>query len=172
MKIITKNAVYVQKKDIAYLRHTKLPIFWPLSLKIFGNELSLLEEKEEYEFIKFSKQKEIGFFKNLDWIIDYNDIKELTESQLMDLFYKNEIDRKKVEQKLNAMSSLEREKNKNLIMLLAFLNFKMCSLKDILLFKQGILQIKFPEITDNSLENDSRKSIGKMVRSRFKNKKN
>ena len=38
MKIITKNAVYIQKNDIAYLNHaTDLPIPASIFVKVFGN---------------------------------------------------------------------------------------------------------------------------------------
>ena len=56
MKIITENAAYVQKND-----------------------------NNRYEFVKFEDKNEIEFFKNLDWMVDYNSVKDLNEEDFLNL---------------------------------------------------------------------------------------
>ena len=75
MKIITDNAVYVQKNDIAYLNQTDLAIPASIFMKIFGNDI--VDDNNRYEFIKFDTPEEIEYFRNIDWMIDYNEVKNL-----------------------------------------------------------------------------------------------
>ena len=51
MKIIKDNAVYVQKNDIGFLNQTDLEIPMSIYLKVFGNGIVLINNKNKYEFV-------------------------------------------------------------------------------------------------------------------------
>ena len=70
MKIVTDKKVYVQKNDIAYLNQTDLPIPASIFMKVYGNGIVIIDDRNRYEFIEFTAPKEIEFFKKLDWMID------------------------------------------------------------------------------------------------------
>ena len=53
VKIITENAVYVQKNDIAYLNQTDLPIPASIFMKVFGNGIVIIDDSNRFEFEKF-----------------------------------------------------------------------------------------------------------------------
>ncbi len=69
MKIITDNAVYVQKNDIAYLNQIDLAIPASVFMKFFGNGI-VINDSNRYEFVKFEELEEIDFFKGIDRMID------------------------------------------------------------------------------------------------------
>ena len=75
MKIITENSIFVQRNDITYLNQSNLEV--PTS--IFGNGVSTTCNVNKYDFIEFKEKEEIDFFKNIDWLIDYNEVKDLSD---------------------------------------------------------------------------------------------
>ena len=85
MKIITNNSVYVQKNDIAYLYMSNLPISSSIFMKFFGNGATIVNDRNRYDFVKFNQQSEIEYFKGLDWMIGYNEVKDLSEHEIVKL---------------------------------------------------------------------------------------
>ena len=79
MKIITNDSAYVQKNDIAYLNSSDLPIPASIFMKVFGNGVTIINDSNRYDFVKFDEESEIEYFKGLDWMINYNEVKDLSE---------------------------------------------------------------------------------------------
>jgi len=71
-----KEKIYVQKNDIMYLNQTDLSIPASIFMKIFGNGVTIIDNSNRFEFVEFTNSHEIEFLKNIDWIIDYNKVKE------------------------------------------------------------------------------------------------
>ena len=149
MKIITEKAVYVQKNDIAYLNNTDLPIPASIFMKVFGKGIVIIDDSNRYEFEKFEEQNEREFFKDLDWIVDYNSVKELTDEEIIEIGQGIAKKREQMAKKFNAMSESERKKNRDMVTQCELLEFKMYSLRDILWFKQGYLKMTLPEGIEN-----------------------
>ena len=80
MKIVTDKAVYIQKNDIIRLSQSYLNIPESVFLQIYATGVIIADDKDKYEFIKIEGDKEIDFFKSIDWIIDYNEVKDLSEN--------------------------------------------------------------------------------------------
>ena len=59
MKIITDDAIYIQKNDITYLNQylslNKLLIPTSIFEKVFGSNIVIIDNSNRYEFIKFDK---------------------------------------------------------------------------------------------------------------------
>ena len=74
MKIITEDAVYLQKEDIAYFNQflntyedkNDIPKF----MRLFRHEIFILTEKNRYDFVEFRNKEEIEYIKTIEWIID------------------------------------------------------------------------------------------------------
>ena len=163
MKIITENAVYVQKNDIAYLHHTDLPIPASIFMKVFGNGIVIINDDNRYEFEKFEDPSEIEFFNGLDWIIDYNSVKDLSDDEIIEMGQRIAKAKNQIAEQFNSMSKDERKKNLGMVTQCELLDFKMYSLRDILWFKQGHLKMTLP---------DKEKGIQKLMRSFFPKRKN
>ncbi len=83
MKIITNDSAYVQKNDISYLNLSDLPIPASIFMKVFGNGVTIINDSNRYDFVKFDEESEIEYFKDLDWMIDYNEVKDLSEDEII-----------------------------------------------------------------------------------------
>ncbi len=174
MKIITENAVYVQKNDIAYLTHTDLPIPASIFTKVFGNDIAIIDDSNRYEFEKFEDAREINFFKKLDWIVDYNLVKDLSDDEIIKMGQSVAQLKNQIAQKFNSMSEGEREKHLDMVTQCELLDFKIYSLRDILWYKQGHLKMTLPVSFDNQEEFVRRNEKGKqkLIRKIFPFRKN
>lgn len=172
MKIITKNAVYVQKNDLAYLNRTNLSIQASIFMKIYGNDILIIDDSNRFEFEKFEDDSEISFFSELDWIIDYNSVKDLSYDEFVEMGQSIAQSRNQIAQQFNSMSEDERKKNFGMVTQCELLDFKIHSLRDILWFKQGYLKMTLPEDFDYPEGFVSKKSIKKLIKSFFNKKRN
>jgi len=169
MKIFANNAVYVQKNDLGFFTQTDLPIPKSIFMKVFGRGITIINDNNRYEFVKFEDQSEIEYFKGLDWIIDYGSVKDLTEEEIISLGNKVAEEKNCIASKFNAMSISERENNTHLINECEVLDFKMYSLVDIVLFQKGELEMVLPDGVEypadyNKTEEKGLKKILKLFR--------
>lgn len=146
MKIIANNVAYVQKKDIDYIKQSDLKIPEFIFFKVFST--NNINENNEYEFVKFTKSNEIEYFKNLDWIIDYYQVKNLTEDDIIKLIEETAVQINKIADKFNKMNDHKKEKHLDMLIKCELLDYKMNSLRDALWFKQGHINMKLPVIFD------------------------
>lgn len=145
MKIITCDAVYVQKNDVAFLTHTDLPIPASIFMKVFGNGITIINDNNRYEFLKFEDECEIQFFKSLDWIVDYDSVKDLGESQIIELAEGIAYQQNDIVSIYNNMTIDEQRKNQHMFYECEKLDFKIYSLRDFLWFKQGHIKYCLPK---------------------------
>ena len=148
MKIITDKEVYVQKNDIAYLNQTDLPILASVLTKLLDKGIIIIDNSNRYEFVKFDKPEEIEYFKKLDWIVDYNEVKDLTEEEILSLAQSIHQERETIAHKYNSMKPEERENHPEMVRDCDLLGFKIYSLRNILWFKQGHIKMTLPEGID------------------------
>ena len=145
MKIITNDSAYVQKNDIAYLNSFDLPIPFSIFMKVFGNGVTIINDSNRYDFVKFDEKSEIEYFKDLDWMIDYNEVKDLSEDEIIKLAESIGEEQDKIATTFNSMAEEERKNHADMVTKCDLLEFKFYSLRDILWLKQGHISIKLPE---------------------------
>ncbi len=172
MKIITDNAVYVQKNDIAYLNQTDLAIPASIFMKVFGNGIVIIDDSNRYEFVKFEVPEEIEFFKGINWMIDYNEVKDLSEEETIALGQSIAEEKNNIAQRFNSMTPEERKENMNMVSQCELLDFKMYSLRNVLWFKQGHIKMELPEGVDLPAGFEQEKGIRKLIKTIFNKRKN
>lgn len=145
MKIITSNSAFVQMNDLAYLNQSDLEIPASIFTKIFGNGIVIIDNRNRYHFMEFKDPKEIEFFNAIDWMVDYNKVKDLSEKEIMELAQSIAEKRDGIAQKFNSMTQEQRKKNMSMVSQCELLDFKFYSLRDFLWFKQGHIKMTFPE---------------------------
>ena len=145
MKIITNDSAYVQKNDIAYLNSSDLPIPASIFMKVFGNGVTIINDSNRYDFVKFDEESEIEYFKDLDWMIDYNEVKDLSEDEIIKLAESIGEEQDKIATTFNSMTEEERKNHADMVTKCDLLEFKFYSLRDVLWFKQGHIPMKLPE---------------------------
>ena len=155
MKIVTNDAVYVQKNDIGYLNQTDLPIPASIYIKIFGNGVVIIDNSNRFEFVKFEEDSEIEYFKNLDWIVDYNVLKDMSVEKIIELGQSVAQEKNAIAKTYNAMNQNDRMKNNHMVSECDRLDFKMYSLRDVILFKQGLINFALPDCL-STLDDDQK----------------
>lgn len=149
-------------------------------MKVFGAGIVIIDDRNRYEFIEFTEPEEMEFFKKLDWIIDYNKVKDMSEDELIELGKSMAEKSNEIAEKYNAMSQEKRKQNQNLVVEHELLEFKMHSLKDIIYFKRGELKIKLPEeishpiievLSEEKQTIESKNNGPKLFRNIFKRRK-
>lgn len=171
MKIIINDCVYVQRIDISNLFRENLSLPNSVYIKYFeeDNEIFGSDTYNMYDFIKFDDLDSISYFKQMDCIVDYNDIKDLSAEEIMKLgksiAEKSDIIGRKI-------NSAPNDSDKNMIMYYKLLNFKIRSLCDAYKLKTGSIKIKSPkEINKSDDSSNLRTGIKKITKSIFRNRK-
>lgn len=147
MKIIVNNYVYVQKKDILYLIENHIPM--PLDIMIYiSDELGRINKDNLEEFYGFSSQECINFFKKLHWIVDYEALYKFKDEDIIRYvntitdYYNELVD------EYNSFTEKEKEEKSEIADQCDILLYKIGSLNDLLLFRQGDLKISLPDGID------------------------
>jgi len=170
MKIIRDNAVYVQRNDIGFLNQTDLEIPVSIYLKVFGNGIVVIDARNRFEFVRFDEESEIKFFKEQNWIIDYDTIKDLDESQIIDLGQKIADEKNKIANEYNSMTEDEQFKNENMIFECEKLDYMIYSLVNIYWFKQGNLHFDLPDCIELPKINEKKEKGFMKILNKFKRK--
>lgn len=171
MKIVTNNAVYVQKDDMIALNETDLPIPTSIFNKVWGIGITIIDGSNRYEFIKFEEEHEIEYFKELDWIVDYNELKDLDEAGFIALGEKAAQEQKDIAEKYNFMTKEEQNKNQDLVSRHQMLTFKIYSIRDVLWFKQGHIRFELLEGVEYPKWDEEKEQKGfQKLLSKFKRK--
>lgn len=141
-----KEFVSVQLGDIAFLSNaTDIAIPASIFTKVF-NGVVIVDDSNRFDFVKFEEPLEINFFKSMEWIIDYNKYMAFSDEELEKQFNEEVQAIDKIVYTYNAMSKEEKSKNQNLILDYDCRNYKIGFINEISLIKDGISEIKIPEI--------------------------
>ncbi len=77
--------------------------------KTYGN-IFVVTGNSKYDFIEFNAPEEIEYFKSLDWIVDYNKVKDLSETKILTLGQKIAEEKNSIANNFNAMTEEEKRK--------------------------------------------------------------
>lgn len=147
MKIITEGKAYVQLVDLAQLINILPETNIKCPKSIIDKYFDILSSDcYKFSFIKFIDKDEIDFFTNFDYIINYNELKNLNYNQLLQ--YMDSIVKKR-DEILNQFSTLPKdiknEKYNKEVIKYNYLNYKINSVCDFLCFRQGLINMTMPE---------------------------
>ena len=145
MKIITDNAAYVQKVDLSYLDSLDIPKTQSIYLSVFDWGKTRLTATNQYDFYKYDKKEDIEFFKNIDWMVDYDEVKDCSDDELIKLGKAINGERTEIGERFNNMSIKERIKNPDLQLRHRLLAYKLHTLTDYIMYKRGQINFELPE---------------------------
>ncbi len=138
-----KEVVYVQIQDIMYLHQSDLPI--PLFIyEKYLQGVTVVDDSNRFNFVRFDEKHEVNFFRDLDFVIDYDKYKDLTDEQLEEEGQKLAIKANEIAEKWNNMSKKERKQNTNLLQEHANLGYMLNFLSEIYAVKHGKRKMPFP----------------------------
>lgn len=114
MKVFKDGKLYVNKNDLLILR--KLQYQVPESV-LGGRESNLiLLGIEKDVFLEFSDERDIEFFKKIDWIVDYDSVRDLDLEVLKKLMVNTKSTMNMLRARLDSMGNL----NDNLMDVIRF----------------------------------------------------
>ena len=146
-----RNVVYVQMQDIMFIVHDLADIAIPASIMnyFFSRGFAIVNNSNRFDFVKFDKEPEVAFFKTLNFIIDYNDYKDLTEEQFQERFKSVVCEYNSLVKKWNKMSETEREKNENLFVSTQKLEYTIKFIHELYALKHDKSYMTLPDFINN-----------------------
>lgn len=139
MKINNSNELYIQKIDLLNLIESHIPVPGTIYRRIKKDSIS---EKDRYKFVKFTDSKEIEFLNSIPWFIDYNDVKDIEEDEIIKMI--NELGTEVEILTENIKKQVGSEKFDTYVKI-HNIRLKIQSLTDILLFKYGRIKMNIPK---------------------------
>lgn len=158
MKVFKNGKVYVQNEDlILILRSGEL---MPTSVleKFYGNGPVIIVQDNMEDYVEFEETDQVEFFKRLDWIVDYDEVKNLSTEELEKLYDATKDEIVKIRNKYSDLSQNDDCYEKDSIRF-ELLGNKLYSLSKIQYFKARKLELALPNET----------GICRLIR-KFKNK--
>jgi len=158
MKVFKNGKVYVQNEDlILILRSGEL---MPTSVleKFYGNGPVIIVQDNMEDYVEFEETDQVEFFKRLDWIVDYDEVKNLSTEELEKLYDATKDEMVKIRNKYSDLSQNDDCYEKDSIRY-ELLGNKLYSLSKIQYFKARKLELALPNET----------GICRLIR-KFKNK--
>lgn len=158
MKVFKNGKVYVQNEDlILILRSGEL---MPTSVleKFYGNGPVIIVKDNMEDYVEFEEAEQVEFFKRLDWIVDYDEVKNLSTEELEKLYDATKDEMVKIRNKYSDLSQNDDCYEKDSIRF-ELLGNKLYSLSKIQYFKARKLELALPNET----------GICRLIR-KFKNK--
>lgn len=145
MKIVLDDKVYVQINDLGPMMNfcEGKPIPGCVINQVFG-QMFICCDDNRYEFEEFTDPEAIKFFKGLTYSVDYMEVKDMTDEELINLGASIAEQKNEIAKKFNAMSKEEKEANQDLVTEYEMLDFKMLSVRDILWMRQGHIKVQLP----------------------------
>lgn len=173
MKIITNDYCFINKVDIPNLMYFKYNVPQEIYNKAFPTSIPVVTEYNEYDFIEVDKNKYSDFvntIKNLDWIIDMQDLNNAHSRELLEVYKGYEIQRRLIVKRFNSMSYSEKRKNYSMKKRHEILEYKMKTIGDYLYYRLGQVTINIPdEVKENVKPKSKAKKITDFL---YRNKKN
>ena len=160
MKVFVNNKVYVQNSDLAYFLRGVDGKSAPSSIfnKIFG-DVFIVDSSNRNDFVEFTSPEEVEFFRNCDWIIDYDSFNAMSEEEIIEYATHISDERNRIADEFNSLPIDERkDKYIKTAIQLELLDFQFSSARDFLWYKQGHIKLQLPiEIKTNEDENVQKK---------------
>lgn len=139
-----KESVYVQMQDMMQLNQMDILIPASIYLKVFKG-ITIVDDSNRFDFVRFDEEYEVKFFKELEFVIDYDKYKDFTDEQLEEEYQKLAIKADEIAKKWNSMQVNERKKNSNLLQEHENLGYMLNFLSEIYAIKHGKRSMSFPK---------------------------
>ena len=140
-----KEVVYVQMQDLVYLMNeTDIAIPASIVMQVFGGGTVIVTNENRFDFVRFDDAEEVKYFRDLDFILDYGEYKDLSDDQLEERYQKFAVRINEIVEKWNKMSVAKRKKSVALYAEYQNLNYIIKFLHEIYNIKHGTSIISFP----------------------------
>ena len=146
MKIFKDNSVYVQMNDLVKLLTLSSGIPDSIMKKFYTEDEITIDDNNRFDFIKFDAPEEVFFFKRQDWIIDYDNYKDLDDEKLEKIAHELYLSSESVVNKFNSLSKEEQnsEYGKQMLIEHVIKRHIIHDLRHLSDYKLGIMNMTLP----------------------------
>jgi hypothetical protein len=149
-----KEVVYVQIRDIDFLMATETEeIDYSIYRNAFGDNRPTLKDKNLTDFIRYSEESEVDFFKHISYILDFAEYINLPEEKLQAKCDNLWNERKKITDVYDSMPIEEKYKNKYMVKEVFRIDSMIATIQEINLIKKGECTYPLP-IDEKVLKKD------------------
>ncbi len=142
-----KEVVYVQLQDMMYLYESDVAILASVFQAVFSGT-TLITDENRFDFVKFKEEREVDFFKELDFIIDFDEYKNLTDRELVKKIEELGDSLDEIAKKWNSMTIKERKKNGSLYSEYQNIEYMMNFLSEVYAVTHGMKKMPFPSFVN------------------------
>ena len=151
MKYFKNGKAYVHYNDLINLPQLCEVGSSDLVRKGLGEGYIVIDDSNRYNFAEFDLPEEVEFFRNIDWIIDYGEIKYLNEEDLERLAQMKFLENQLLFETYNNLSEQEQDNNYDLIRQHRRTWHKFKDLVAIHNYRSGNLELNLPDELDCSV---------------------
>ena len=144
-----KEKLYIQKRDIAYFNGTNYTIPTFLYLKMLNRVIQITDYNQD-EFIIFEEPEHIEFFKNINYILDWNEYKKMSLTELKSKASETLNLYKIKTNEYNSMYKELQSSNQHLDKECKNLDYMMNAIEEIYLIKTKPKEINFPQVPSSN----------------------
>lgn len=142
MKIVRNDIIYIQAKDLKRLNESN-DILSRSFLYFVYLKFNNYKDYDDDEFVSFNVND--SCFNDIDWIIDFDEIKDLFEDQIIDICNELIEQRNSIANRYNSYSNKERVKNRYLYNKCKNIDYKISSYKEIIKIMHGKKELQLPD---------------------------
>ena len=140
-----KEVVYVQMQDIMYISNEMdIPIPASIFTKVFTG-VTIVDDSNRFDFVRFDNQHEVNFFKDLNFILDYNKYRDLSDEDFEKEGQKLVNKANEIAKKWNSMTEKERKKNYSILEEHKKISYMLRFMVEIDAVRHGRRLMPFPE---------------------------
>jgi hypothetical protein len=119
MKVIKKekdkDVIYVQKGDLGFLNMCDEDIPASIYMKTFCQEITIIDERNRLDYIKFDESEEVNYFMNLQFILNFNEYENLSLEDIESKGKEIADSINEIVDKYNLMNEKDKKNNTSLI---------------------------------------------------------
>jgi hypothetical protein len=145
MKIIKGNFIYIELEDLSYVVKKGIGVPKNLIQMTIEQGYVFADKNNMYKFIGYKDPKIIEYFKEQDFVIDYEEIKDLSIDKLIQKCDRYIDDRDLLSEEYSMMDTYSKEKYKDDLKTIDDLEYKYYQVNKYLLFKSGDNEFGLPE---------------------------
>lgn len=141
MKVTTKNAVYVQVKDLEFMNNILKILPMSLQEKFFGENRG---NYNKYDFVKLKEPMELGFIREQGYLTDYKYFDQKTVDMVIEDVSDYESETEEYLRYLEDVEGLNKQEADEAMLVYKIQNYTLDDLRGILAFKRGEIDIDLP----------------------------
>lgn len=146
MKIIKEGSAYIQLNDIHTIMDSDCIV--PISFveAVYNNGELIVTDDNRHDFVTFTGEENIRFVNSLNFLLDYNEVSNLTSKDDYKAFGNRiEDEKKRIEEKISSSDQRDIDAIKKMLLNCHLLEEKMLSLRNVLWYAQGKLPMTLPD---------------------------